>query len=246
MDSPGYILLSRMTAQLRSQNLVAHNLANADTPGYRANRPIFAEHPALQRDVRRTPGGREVDYTWDRASWRDETAGPITRTGNPLDVAISGEGYFAVDTPRGERFTRAGRFTIGADGRLVDQGGNAVLGENGNPFAISPGDTRIEVQGDGTVRSENGVIGRLRVVRFDNNQSLRAEGDRLFDAAGQRPEPITRPGLVQGAVEGSNVQSVIELTRMMAEVREFQLATQFADREGERIQTAVERILRKR
>ncbi len=246
MDSPGYVILSRLSAQLRSQNLVAHNLANADTPGYRATRPVFAEHPALQRDRSRIPGSREVDYSWDRATWRDETAGPITRTGNPLDVAISGDGYFAVDTPRGERFTRAGRFTIGADGRLVDQGGNAVLGESGNPIAISPGDTRIEIRGDGSIRSENGDIGKLRVVRFANNQTLRTEGDRLYDAAGQQPDSVARPTVVQGAVEGSNVQSVVELTRMMAEVREFQLATQFADREGDRIQTAVERILRKR
>lgn len=246
MDSPGYIILSRMNAQLRSQNLVAHNLANADTPGYRATRPVFAEHPALQRDSRRIPGLREVDYTWDRATWRDEAAGPISRTGNPLDVAISGEGYFAVETPRGERFTRAGRFTISPEGRLVDQGGNPVLNAAGNPIAISPGDTRIEIMGDGAIRSENGEIGRLRVVRFANNQTLRSEGDRLFDPAGQQPEPIARPGLVQGAVEGSNVQSIIELTRMMAEVREFQFATQFAEREGERIQGAVDRILRKR
>jgi len=246
MDSPGYIILSRMNAQLRTQSLVAHNLANADTPGYRATRPVFAEHPALQRGAPRIPGLREVDYTWDRASWRDETAGPISRTGNPLDVAIVGEGYFAVETPRGERFTRAGRFTIGADGRLVDQAGHAVLNVGGNPIAISPGDSRIEIMGDGSIRSENGEIGKLRVVRFANNQTLRSEGDRLFDAAGQQPEAIARPGLVQGAVEGSNVQSIVELTRMMAEVREFQFATQFAEREGERIQTAVDRILRKR
>ncbi len=246
MDSPGYIILSRMSAQLRTQSLAAQNLANADTPGYRASRPIFAEHPALQRDTARIPGAREVNYPWDRASWRDEKAGPITRTGNPLDVAISGPGYFAVETPRGERFTRAGRFTIGADGRLADQGGNPVLNTAGNPIAISPGDSRIEIRGDGSIHSENGEIGRLRLVRFANDQTLLSEGDRLFNANGQQAEPIERPAVVQGAVEGSNVQSVIELTRMMAELREFQLASQFAEREGERLQSSVERILRKR
>ena len=246
MDSPGYIILSRLSAQMRAQSLAANNLANADTPGFRATRPVFAEHAALQRAGQHPRGGREVDYSWDRASWRDDSQGPITRTGNPLDVALAGEGYFAVDTPRGERFTRAGRFTIGADGRLLDHSGNAVLNEGGNPIAIAPGDTNVEIRGDGSIRSQNGEIGKLRVVRFANNQSLRAEGDRLFDAAGQQPEPVVRPGVVQGAVEGSNVQSVVELTRMMAEVREFQFATQFAEREGERIQTAVERILRRR
>ena len=235
MDSPGYIILSRLGAQMRAQSMTANNLANADTPGFRATRPIFAEHPALQRQGQHPRGGREVDYSWDRASWRDEAQGPITRTGNPLDVALAGEG-----------FTRAGRFTIGADGRLLDHNSYAVLNEAGNPIAISPGDTNIQIRGDGSIRSDNGEIGRLRVVRFANNQTLMAEGDRLFDAAGQQPEQIARPGVMQGAVEGSNVQSITELTRMMAEVREFQFATQFAEREGERIQTAVERILRRR
>lgn len=246
MDSPGYIVLSRMTAQLRAQAVTANNLANADTPGFRLSRPVFAEHETQQRFTQRIPGGRAVDYAWDRATWRDDAPGAITRTGNPLDVAIQGEGFFAVETIRGERYTRAGRFTIGADGRLMDQQGHAVLNDAGRPIAIAPNDTRIEVRGDGSIISENGPLGRLRVVRFDNNQTLRAEGERLFDAAGQQPQPIARPAVMQGAVEGSNVQPVIEITRMMAEVREFQMATQFADREGERLSTAIDRILRRR
>ena len=107
-----------------------------------------------------------------------------------------------------------------------------------------PGDSRIEIQGDGTIRSENGVIGQLRVVRFEAPQRLRAEGDRLF-AADAPPLPMDRPGVVQGAVEGSNVSPSWNV-RMTEEVREFQNAVNFADREGERLQSAVERILRKR
>ncbi len=246
MDSPGYIVLSRMAAQQRAQAVTANNLANADTPGFRLSRPVHAEHDTQQRFTQRIPGGREVNYTWDRATWRDDSRGPLTRTGNPLDVALSGEGFFAVETTRGERYTRAGRFTIGADGSLMDHHGHTVLNDAGNRIAVSPNDTRIEVRGDGSIVSENGTLGRLRVVRFDDAQALRAEGDRLFDAAGQEPRPVERPGVMQGAVEGSNVQAVLEITRMMAEVREFQLATQFADREGERLTTAVDRILRRR
>jgi len=151
-----------------------------------------------------------------------------------------------VETPRGERYTRAGRFAIGQDGRLLDHQGNAVLNANSQAIAIAPGDTRIEIQGDGTIRSANGVLGRLRVVRFDNEQALRAEGDRHFDAAGETPEDIARPSVVQGAVEGSNVQSVLEMTRMMAELREFQMASQFLEREGDRQQSAIDRLLRRR
>ncbi|MCU0886436.1 MAG: flagellar hook basal-body protein [Rubritepida sp.] len=246
MDSPGYIILSRLTAQLRATQVSAHNLANADTPGFRASRPVFAEHVAQQGRVEGPRAGRSVGYAWDRATWREDAPGPITRTGNPLDIAISGEGWFTVETPRGERYTRAGRFALGQDGRLLDHHGHAVLNANGLPIAFAPNDTRIEILGDGTIRSENGVIGRIRVVRFEDEQAMRAEGDRLFDPAGQDPEDVPRPQVIQGAVEGSNVQSVVELTRMMAELREFQLATQFIDRETERQQAAIERLLRRR
>lgn len=246
MDSPSYIILSRLSAQMRTNDLAAHNLANADTPGFRASRPVFAEVVTRQERMSGTPGANDVGYAWDRASWRNLAAGPITTTGNPLDVAISGEGYFVVETPRGERYTRAGRFALGRDNQLVDQQGNAVLNANSQPIAIAANDTRIEIQGDGTVRSENGVLGRLRVVRFGDEQALRAEGDRNFDAAGEQPEEIARPALVQGAVEGSNVQPVLETARMMAELREFQMASQFLDREGDRQQSAIDRLLRRR
>jgi len=246
MDSPSYIILSRLTSQLRASQVTAHNLANADTPGFRASRPIFAEHLARQGRVEGPRAGREVAYAWDRATWRDTDPGPITRTGNPLDIAISGEGYFAVDTPRGERFTRAGRFAMGADGQLVDHHGHPVLNANGQPIAIAPNDTQIEIAGDGTIRSENGILGRIRLVRFEDDQALRAEGGRLFDAAGQEPQEVAQPRMVQGAVEGSNVVSVLEVTRMMAELREFQMAAQFLERESERQQAAVDRLLRRR
>ena len=246
MDSPGYIILSRLSAQQRASQLTAHNLANADTPGFRAKRPVFAEHVERQGRVHGPNGAAQVGYTWDRASWRETQPGTISSTGNPLDIAISGQGFFVVETPRGERYTRAGRFAIGADGQIVDATGAPVLNTDSRPLAVAPGDTRIEVQGDGTVRSENGVIGRLRIVRFADEQQLRAEGDRHLDAAGQAPEEIARPQLVQGALEGSNVQSVLEMTRMMAELREFQFATQFLEREGERQQSAVDRLLRRR
>ncbi|MBX6747349.1 MAG: flagellar hook basal-body protein, partial [Acetobacteraceae bacterium] len=135
--------------------------------------------------------------------------------------------------------------TLGPDGRLTDMEGNAVLDMRGTPLTFGPNDTRIEILGDGTVRSENGVVGRLRVVRFEDQQRLRAEGDRLF-ASDDPATPVQRPNLVQGAFEGSNVRPVLELTNLTSELREFQFAAQFAEREGERLASAVERILRRR
>ncbi len=245
MDTPGYIVLSRLGAQLRATDVLAHNMANADTPGFRANRPVFAQAIERQRDLAMPENARPVAYALDRATWRDTAPGPLSVTGNPLDVAIRGEGFFAVETPDGERYTRAGRLALDGQRRLVDPDGRPVLGAGGQPIGFAANDTRIEIQGDGTVRSENGVVGRLRVVRFENEQALRAEGNRLY-AADDPPLPVERPSLVQGSLEGSNVSPILEMTRLTAELREFQFATQFVEREGERLQGAVERILRRR
>lgn len=245
MDSPGYILLSRIALQSRSTQVLANNMANADTPGFRAQQPLFAAFLQRQREGA-LPGTRDAAYVQDRATWRETRTGPLQQTGNPLDIALAPDGYLAVETTRGERFTRSGRLTLSADGRITDIEGNAVLGANGRPLGVAPGDTRIEILGDGTVRSENGTIGKLRVVRFDRPTRLNAEGARLFDPAGEEPRVHDQPGITQGSFEGSNVSPIVEMTRLTAELREFQLAVQFADREGERITTAVERILRRR
>jgi len=130
---------------------------------------------------------------------------------------------------------------------VVDPAGNPVLSEGGQPLTLPPGDVRLEVKGDGSVSSESGPIGRLRVVRFDDPQRLMAEGARLMAAPeGVEALPSPAPGVVQGAVEESNVSPVAELTRLTAGLREFQFAAQFIEKEGERLGTAVDRILKRR
>jgi flagellar basal-body rod protein FlgF len=246
MDSPGYILMSRLSLQERSTQAMANNIANADTPGFRAMRPIFGQVMVNIRGSGGMPGDSSMSFPQDRATWRDMTPGPLQTTGNKLDVAIDGEGFFVVETPNGERYTRAGRFSIGANGRLVDQEGNAVLDSRNRPISFSAQDTQIEITKSGTIQSENGEIARLQVVRFEKPQNLMGEGNRLFDANNEAPVPIARPKVVQGALEGSNISPILEMTRLTAEMREFQYASNFTEREGERITNAVERIMRRR
>jgi len=181
-----------------------------------------------------------------QATWRDMAQGSLQTTGNKLDLAIDGEGFFVVETPQGERYTRAGRFSIAANGRLVDQEGNSVLDSRARPIAFSAQDTQIEITKGGVIQSENGPIATLQLVRFENPQNLMAEGNRLFDAKNEAPVPVERPKVVQGALEGSNVSPILEMTRLTAEMREFQYASMFTEREGERITNAVERIMRRR
>jgi flagellar basal-body rod protein FlgF len=248
MDMPGYIVLSRLAAQRRATDVLATNIANAATPGFKASQPVFAQEMVRQQGAAAPAGGAQgVAFTVDRSTWRDFSPGNLQHTGNPLDMAISGEGFFAVETPRGERFTRAGHFTLGADSRIVDSQGNPVMGEGGQPLTLPPGDARIQVRGDGTVVSESGPIGRLRVVRFDAPQRLVAEGDRLLAAPEDLdPQPVERPAVVQGAVEESNVRPVTEIARLTAGLREFQFASQFLEKEADRTGSVFERILRRR
>jgi flagellar basal-body rod protein FlgF len=242
MSIPGYIALSRLAAQNRVTDVIANNLANADTPGFRASQAVFATYVARDGNA----AGGDAVMAQDRATWRDMSQGPLQSTGNPLDLALSGDGFFVVETPRGERLSRAGRFSLSPQGTIVDAGGNPVLGEGG-PLVLPAGSREVTVAGDGTVRSGDITLGRLRVVNVANPQALEAEGGRLFAVPdGVRLEPVERPAVVQGSLEGSNVRAISEMVRMMAELREFQFAAQFVEREGERLTSAVDRILRRR
>jgi flagellar basal-body rod protein FlgF len=244
MDQPGHIALSRLGAQQRHVDKIAHNLANANTPGFKAGRMLFDDWVAMRAGERR-PGARDVAFVHDRASFRDQAPGKFTRTDNPLDLAISGEGFFVIDTPRGERFSRAGRFTRAPDGRVTTSEGYALMDTNNRPIVVTEQDTRLSIAADGTVESENGPLGRIRIVAFDDLNRLRPEGEVLF-AADTPPRAVERPALTQGMVEDSNVEPILEMTRMMSEVREFQFVTQFVEREGERQLNAIERLTRRR
>lgn len=248
MDSPGYIVLSRLVAAQRATSVTANNIANADTPGFRAHRPLFGAVLERQTDAAAPRGGRDLAFTQDRATWRDDAPAPLQQTGNPLDLALTDrDAFFAVETPRGERYTRAGRFTLDGAGQVVDPEGHPLLGADNRPLRIEPGTARIDIRGDGTVTTENGQAGQLRILRFDDAQRLVAEGDRNLAApADMPPRVVERPGVIQGAMEGSNVRPVLELTRMTDEMRHFQFVAQMAEREGERLGSAVERILRRR
>lgn len=245
MDLPGYVVLSRLVAQRRATDVLATNMANADTPAFKASQTIFTTQMAGQ-DGMGIMGGKPLAYSQDRATWRDFSPGALQRTGNPLDVALSNEGFFAVQTPNGERYTRAGRFALSPENGVVDSDGNPVLTDAG-PLVLPPNSTRIEITGDGSVSTEAGPAGRLKVVNFERTQDLQAEGSRLYAASPEaRPEPVQRPAVVQGSVEGSNVKPVLEMVRLTAEMREFQFAAQFIEKDGERLQTAVDRILKRR
>lgn len=243
MQMPTYVALSRLDAQSRALDVVANDMANASTPGFKASHALFSDWLSVQRGTAPPPGGRVVAFTQDRATYRDAAQGPISHTGNPFDLAIGGEGYFTVSTPQGPRLTRAGHFGPAPDGTLSDADGNPVLDTGGQPIRLAANATRVTITADGTINTENGPVGKIGVVQPADPNRLQAEGGRLL-LADTPTQPVAAPSITQGAVEDSNVQPIVEITRMMTLLREFQFASQFVQGESDRQQKAVDTLLK--
>lgn len=244
MELPTTIALSRLTAQQRALEVTANNLANANTSGFRAERVLFTDWLSTQTNTTPIAGGRQIAFTQDRATWREQRDGNLSHTANPLDLAIAGEGYFTVQTQAGPRLTRAGRFATSPNGTIVDMQGDALLDRAGQPIQLANGETQVTVAGDGTVSGAGGRIGRIGVVMPGDPLRLTGEGgDRLrADAA---TTPVAAPAIVQGAIEESNVQPIVETTRMIDLSRQFQMVAQFVQAESDRQQNAIDKILPK-
>ena len=242
MDIPTSLAVSRLVAQQRAMDVTADNLANANTPGYRTTRLQFSDFIDSGTGTSAPPGGKPVVYTQDRATWRETQPGAVSHTGNPFDLALTSDGYFTVSTKNGPRLTRDGRFGTTPTGTLADSSGNPVLDTAGKPIQLSPSDTQVTIAGDGSVSTESGQVGKIGVVQPTDPMRLQAEGATNFVSDGPTT-PVASPGIVQGALEESNVQPVMEVTHMMNDVREFQFVSQMIQAEGDRQQNAIEKLL---
>ena len=223
-------------------NVIAHNIANMNTTGFKSEKMMFIQHLAKSRGGEQILG-EKIAYVRDIATVRDLTAGGLEKTGNPLDLALSGDGYFVVETAAGERFTRNGRLRLDEAGQLVNQQGNAILSDGGQPFFFAPGDTEITVSRDGTITTANGALGKLRVVTFENQQELTAQAGGLYSSKFD-PTDAESPDVVQGMLERSNVQPIIEMTKMISVSRSYESIRRLIEREDERIKTMVEEMAR--
>ena len=235
MDTSSAIALSSQFLLQRQTDAIANNLANLSTTAFKAQHRTFGEY------LMHNPDGTTLSSVQETGTARDMSQGPISQTGNPLDVAVNGEGFLAVGTPFGPRYTRAGHFQIDQTGQLVTSQGSPVLNTTGNPIVVPEGGTDITISRDGTVTTKEGQAGKLQVVTFGDNNALRATASGLYTTT-QDPQPVADPNLVQGALEGSNVQAVVELTRLMSVERGNAYAKDFIDGEANRIQTALDHL----
>ena len=187
MDNTTYIALANQLALTRQMDIVANNIANASTTAFKGERVLFTNYLAELG-----PGqDQQLNFPQDIGVSRNFEEGPLTPTGNSLDLAVSGDGFFAVNTPNGTRYTRAGAFALNAQGQIVDLAGDTVLDEHSNPIAVAPGQTHVTVSQDGTISTESGQLARLQLVRFDDPNALSPEGANLFDASATTPIPAS-------------------------------------------------------
>lgn len=215
MDNSVYITLSRQLALFRDMDATANNIANTNTTGYTSEHVSFESY--LVKDVNQG-NPNDMAFAYDISSYRNLVSGPVRTTNNPLDVAIEGRGYFQVQTPLGTRYTRSGNFQVSSDGTLINAQGYPVMDASGQPI-IFPEDTReIDIGSVGNIKVNGEDFGQIGMVKFENEQLLEPAGNNLYktDAPAIVVDDTTGGvRMIQGVLEGSNVQPILEMTHML-------------------------------
>lgn len=233
------VLIAGQRVERQRVDLVANNLANVATDGFRAQRPVTSEHVSAPDGPSRGPS---VSMPRLASAMMETTPGETRTTGRPLDLAIEGEGFFQLVTPGGERvLTRAGRFGLDADGRIVAPDGARLLDEGGGAIALDTTGGEITVAPDGSVLVGERAAGRVGL--FETAGALERRPGGRFAAAGA-VDPVEAPRMRQGAVEASNVDAVAEVAAMIEASRRYEALQNLTERDDQRIRNAVETLSR--
>ena len=236
MQTATYVALSHQAALGRQMDVIANNLANMSTAGFKTENQLFQQY------LEPSPvPGQTIAYVHDVGVVRDARQGDLAQTGNPLDVGINGNGYFQVNTIDGPRYTRNGRFQLDSGRTLVTAQGYQVLDATGQPITIPQGATSISIGPDGSVAPETGPVGKIAVSSFANQQDLVAAGNGLY-ATSATATPDTVSTLQQGTLEDSNVQPIIEMGQMLNVQRAYASAQNIIEGEDNRLRNAIDKL----
>lgn len=249
MENMLLVGLSRQMTLERQLDVVANNVANINTNGFKANRSLFEEYlrsPASEANFMHTD--RRVSFVHDRATFHDLASGPMEHTKNPLDISIDGKAFLVVQTAAGERYTRDGGLQINNQGQLVTASGDPVLGTSG-PIVFQPTDKSITIAPDGNVTVVEGtnrtdsIRGKLRLVSFDDPQKLVKEGGNLYSAGqGVAALPDTTSRVNQGFIEKSNVNSVHEMSRLIEITRTYTQISTMLQQQHDLHRSAIDKL----
>ncbi|MFE3836771.1 flagellar hook-basal body complex protein [Pseudogemmobacter sonorensis] len=233
MDAAGYVTLGRQSGLMREMGVVANNIANLSTTGFRREGVTFAEH------VARMERGPSLSMAHGNARMVDLRQAGLAQTGGAFDLGIQGEGFFLVATPEGERLTRAGSFTPSADGELVTAEGFPLLDLGAAPIVLPPG-TQVAVAEDGTISADGLPVGQIGLWRPLDPLALRHTAGSMFD--GGEIEPVETPVMLQGFLEESNVNPVAEIARMIEVQRAYEMGQKFLEAEDNRARTLLQTL----
>jgi flagellar basal-body rod protein FlgF len=232
-----YTNLTRQAGLLREMQVVANNIANIATTGFRQDNLIFSEH------VKQVEGGASLSMATASVRNTSYLQGALTQTNGPYDLAIEGEGFFLIETPQGQRLTRSGHFSSSPQGELVTSDGNRVLDNGGAPVFVPPDSIDMPVSADGTVSSAGIPLARIGLVQPLEPENMLRETGVLFRAdAGFEPADTGR--IVQGFLESSNVDPINQIARMIEIQRAYEMGQSLLDREDERIRSAINTFIR--
>ena len=250
MENALLVGLSRQMALGHELDMIANNVANIDTTGFKADNTVFGEFLMPRASDQNFAGqDRRISFVQDRTSYINMAPGALERTGGPLDVAIDGNGYFTVQTPRGQRYTRNGAFQINGAGQLVTSNGDQVLGSSG-PITFQNTDHDIVISSSGiiTVREGNSTAdsqrGTLQLATFSQPQALVKDGASTFmppNGVNSTPAP-TNTRVVQGMIEKSNVNGVAEMSRMIEITRSYTDVANILSQEGDLRKNALQQL----
>lgn len=237
MDATGYTTLTRQSGLMREMQVIANNIANTSTTGFRREGVVFSEYVSRMH--------HDPSLSMARASARnvDLTQGEAQATGGAFDFAIEGEGFFLVETPNGNRLTRAGSFTPSAEGELVNPDGYRLLDQGGAPIFVPPDAGPVALAQDGTLSANGQPLGRVGLWGPTDPTGLRHEGGTLFLSL-QGEEPLEGGRILQGHVESSNVNSFTEISRMIEVQRAYEIGQTFLDREDSRLRNVIQTLSR--
>jgi len=237
MENALLVGLSAQIALRRNMDIIANNLANVSTAGFKRETPMFEE--LLAQIEAENSSMREIAFVRDWGILRDMTSGALLQTGSGFDVAVEGDGMLVVRTPNGERYTRDGHMKLDPQGRIVTSTGDPIVGDGG-PITVPPGVIDIKIATDGTISGPDGPIGRLRVVSFPP-RALHKEGKNLY-SADEAPQPATNTRILQGMIERSNVEPVYEMTQMIEVLRAYQHSSEQLNATDDLIRKAMQKL----
>ncbi len=236
MENSIYLGLSRQLTLRTNMDIAANNIANMNTSGFRGQNPVFEEYisdPVNNSDP--------LSFVTNYGQYQMTAPGPLRQTGNPLDVAVVGDGFITVQMPDGSTgYTRDGSFHMHSDGTLVTSSDRPVLGDGG--MIVLPTDSsEISIDKSGVISSENGPVAQLGLVEFANVQSLEPAGNNTYTSSEPSSE-AQNSTISQGFVEGSNVQPVVEMTRMIEILRSFKSTQNLLKTEHDRIRDTIQKL----